>query len=358
VISDVLHKVTSRPSIGIPKEKEDDYDLVILNTGETFQRTRKLEDYNIKSKDTIILRRTGKAMFGRGLQKLNPEDVQMGDKIGQGTFGKVYHGICFGIEVAIKKLKELPDQEQINDITHEIDILSKFQIPQIVTLYGFIEDLKSKSMCLVMEFCSRGSLYHVLSSVVYDFGWDRTFKFAIEFVTGMNFLHLQNPSPIVHRDFKSLNVLVTEDWQIKLCDFGLSRRSSADELNSLKRLRSTPAWSPPELLREVEFTPSSDIYGMGVTIWEMAYRCIYGKYQRPFAEYKDIIFDYQILVQASNGKRPTLPLTLPEQLKELIEKCWDGEPQKRPTCEKILNELQQMQQEYLQNSKRWDQAKI
>jgi len=259
------------------------------------------------------------------------------------------------LPVAEAGLKELPEMEQLAEFKNEVEMLSKCHAPQIVKLYGFVES--AKTMCVVMELCSRGSLYHVMNSVVYDFGWDRTFKVGIEFTKGMEFLHGQEP-PIVHRDFKSLNVLVTDDWQIKLCDFGLSRRTTSEMLLTLRRLRSTPAWSPPELLKEVEFTLSSDVYGMGVTLWEMCYRCINGKYQRPFAEDKAIVFDYQIVVQAAAGKRPTIPASAPEKFGELIRACWEAEPTYRPECTQIRKALEAMRDDYYEHSTKWDATKI
>jgi serine/threonine protein kinase len=70
-------------------------------------------------------------------------------------------------------------------------------------------------MCIVMELCRMGSLFHVMNSDIYEIGWDRVFKFSIEMVKGISFLHSQEP-PILHRDLKSLNLLVTDSWNVKV----------------------------------------------------------------------------------------------------------------------------------------------
>jgi len=95
-----------------------------------------------------------------------------------------------------------------------------------------------------MEFCSRGSLYHVLQSDKYDIGWDKTFRFALETVKGIECLHTWDP-PIVHRDLKSLNLLVNEKWEVKVCDFGLSRFNTGSNLETLVKMRGTFAYCAP-----------------------------------------------------------------------------------------------------------------
>eukprot|EP01118_Nematostelium_gracile_P006481 TRINITY_DN2083_c0_g3_i1.p1 TRINITY_DN2083_c0_g3~~TRINITY_DN2083_c0_g3_i1.p1 ORF type:complete len:463 (+),score=107.51 TRINITY_DN2083_c0_g3_i1:68-1390(+) len=355
-IAEVISKITSRGSVNISADLVDKFDLALIS-GEELDRRKTIADYKIRTRDTLVLKRSEKSTFGPGVEVLTMDSIKLEQKIGQGTYGKVYSGLCFGTPVAIKVLKELPDQDQLNEIKHEINILSDLAntVPQIVRLYGFVE--QPKKMCIVMELCSNGSLYHVMNAISLDFGWDRTLRTAIEFTKGMKFLHSCSP-PIVHRDFKSLNILVTGDWQIKICDFGLSRRTSEDQQNTLRRLRSTAAFSPPELLNKQAFTPESDVYGMGITLWEMIHRCITGKYQRPYAEEKAIQFDYQIIVQAGNGKRPTIPSTTPDAIKDLLERCWNQEPEERPNCTQLLKELETLFEDYQNNVNRWDQVKL
>lgn len=118
-------------------------------------------------------------------------------------------------------------------------------------------------MSIVMEYCALGSLFHVMQSPTNSMGWDRVFHCAIETVKGINFLHSQN---ILHRDIKSLNILVTQSWCIKvitltkiiisflnfisfffskLCDFGVARLNNLNNLVTLRRMKTTPAWSAP-----------------------------------------------------------------------------------------------------------------
>jgi len=126
---------------------------------------------------------------------------------------------------------------------------------------------------------------------------------------------------------------------------------------TMRKLRGTAVWSPPEMLREHEYSAYSDVYSIGIIIWELNYRCIYGRYQRPFAEYKDLMFDYQIMVASSKGQRPTMPANTPPQLAELIQSCWKSEYDDRPRCETVLEQLLNIQKEYEQNPRAWDTKK-
>jgi len=192
---------------------------------------------------------------------------------------------------------------------------------------------------------------------MYDIGWDRFFTIIIQILLGVAYLHDHDP-PIVHRDLKSLNVLVTDHWEIKLCDFGVARPRTAENVETLRKLRSTPAWSAPELMHEAEYTTKSDIYGLAIVMWEMTYRCVMGRYQRPFAEYKEIMYDYQILVQASTRcLRPTVPRNCPPALQTIISRSWDLKADRRPDIPEILSQLQRLQKDYDLNPGKWDKCK-
>merc|ERR1712054_697262 len=91
------------------------------------------------------------------------------------------------------------------------------------------------SLCMVLEYCSRGSLFDCLNRVEEDITWSRVLKIASDMLKGINCLHSWKPQ-IVHRDLKSLNLLVDENWTVKVCDFGLSRftETNAATLNKLR----------------------------------------------------------------------------------------------------------------------------
>ncbi|KAH3731891.1 ankyrin repeat protein [Pelomyxa schiedti] len=235
------------------------------------------------------------------------------DKIGSGTSGKVYKALYKGNDVAVKVLKPWEDETEADEFQKEFEIMCVLHHPNIVTFFG--SSLEPK-LCMIMEFCSRGTLYDVLNNTSYDIGWDKVFKFCIEMTQGLNCLHTFSPS-ILHRDFKSLNVLVTEKWDCKVCDFGLSRfNTTGNQLATLREMRGTFPYCAPELGPDAEhpskppamFSTKCDVYSLGITFWEVFRRCIDGVYSKPW--YSEFSFpanmDFVIVIEAQKGIRPTL----------------------------------------------------
>jgi serine/threonine protein kinase len=90
--------------------------------------------------------------------------------------------------------------------------MSCIRSPYIVYFYGACLEPR---LCIVMEYCSRGSLWNVINDKSIEIDWQRVLQFSKDMTTGLKFLHTFDP-PIFHRDMKSLNLLVTEDWVVKV----------------------------------------------------------------------------------------------------------------------------------------------
>jgi serine/threonine protein kinase len=142
---------------------------------------------------------------------------------------------------------------------------------------------------MVMELCIKGSLYHVLSDPNFDLEWDRLFSFSDEMVKGIDCLHSWTPQ-VLHRDFKSLNLLVchfsfflfifwseenslclprkqkkvTDQWHLKVCDFGLARFNTDTSKETLGKMRGTFAYCAPEVYFGERFTTKSDVFSVGM----------------------------------------------------------------------------------------------
>lgn len=132
---------------------------------------------------------------------------------------------------------------------------------------------------MVMEYCPKGTLYHVMKDPNEEIGWKRVVDFftqtglqfqcinrlnAIFFsVRGIDCLHNCMP-PILHRDLKSLNILVSENWEVKVADFGLSRFNTLSNHSSLGRICGTMAYCAPEVYKGERFGVKSDIYSLGI----------------------------------------------------------------------------------------------
>lgn len=152
------------------------------------------------------------------------EEIVLGEVIGHGAFATVYRGHCRGQDVAVKKLvtqNGLPMAEKsVRDFASEVALLQQLHHPNIITLVGTCID----PIALLTEFCHRGNLFVVLNETnkYPELAWERKLSFALGLAEGMHYLHTRDPI-LIHRDLKSLNVLINRDWRVKVTDFGLSR---------------------------------------------------------------------------------------------------------------------------------------
>jgi len=273
------------------------------------------------------------------------------EELGSGAAGKVYKGLYKSKTVAVKVLKELKDGGEIEDFKKELEIMTKIRDPHMVFFYGVT--IKHK-MCMVMELCARKSLFHVLNREGLKIGWPQALEWGAQAAAGTACLHRNN---IVHRDLKSLNLLVTETWIIKVADFGLARFNNDGNMETLNKMRGTMAYCPPEAYFAQAFNYKSDVYSLAVILWELVNRCIKSKYEAPFSEYKNLTMDFQIIIQvAKSHLRPTIPATCPAEVRSLIETCWTFEREKRPDASDVQNQLRDLIALYETKVADWDKT--
>jgi len=303
-------------------------------------------------------------MINKGEWKIDESALEFLQLLGTGSAGDVYKGrytvnVTEGgktqkviIPVAIKILK-LSAGKELDAFQLEFKVISAIQSPYIVKLYGAVPSEKLK---MVMEICTRGSLYGLLNSQQWHIGWEEFFIFAEQMFRGLIVIHTHKPQ-ILHRDLKSLNVLVSEDWICKLCDFGLARFDTGGNMETLSKLRGTFAYSAPEVYFGERYSDKSDIYSMGILLWEMLYRVINQEYQRPYEEFPRLKLDWQIIHKtATENLRPTMPPSTPVPLATLIRQCIVKDQAGRPDAKEVLQELSQLHAQYRHSRMEWDAA--
>jgi len=289
--------------------------------------------------------------------EVNASELQFTTRLGEGTSAQVFRGTYRSQDVAIKVLKEKAEAKVLEEFQKEFEIMSSLRSPYVVFFYGATTQ---PSLCMVLEFCAKGALYDVLNDMKEDITWSIVFKAAIDTIKGLLCLHNWKPQ-IVHRDMKSLNLLVDENWAVKVSDFGTSRFTSGTgvDLSTLGKLRGTYAYCAPEVYFGKNFTPKSDIYSFGIILWEMAFRCMTGTYEQPFSEFKQIVFDFQIIIQsAKKDARPTIPANCPQAYVDLVNRCWHKDPDSRPTTEEVLQQLKEVENVYNANKAAWDSLRV
>jgi len=148
------------------------------------------------------------------------DEVTIGECIGSGLFGKVFEGKYARAPVAIKQLSGDMSTKAMRELKMEAAVMANLRSPFIVQFYGICFD--KPHYLLLMEFMPRGSLYSVLNNDALSLPWSERLVWAQDVASGVCFLHARRPV-ILHRDLKSLNVLVTNEGRCKLTDFGLAQ---------------------------------------------------------------------------------------------------------------------------------------
>ncbi len=247
-------------------------------------------------------------------------------ELGKGGFGTVYLATRRFNQVAVKKLNNAMSAEASREFELEATMMARLRSPDIIQFYGYCI---SPHYCLVMEYMANGSLFQVLHGKTIDLSWPQKIRIATEMACGLAFLHREG---ILHRDIKSLNVLLDENLHAKLTDFGLSRiKYESQSLATVQQSAGTLAWMAPELFkRKAQYTKKSDVYSYGVTVWEMA------THQIPFS---DAVNPALIAAWVSEGKREEIPVECPTKLASLIEACWAPDPDTRPAAEEVVTFL-------------------
>ncbi|KAG4180560.1 hypothetical protein ERO13_A10G172600v2 [Gossypium hirsutum] len=262
------------------------------------------------------------------------EDLTIGDQIGQGSCGTVYHGLWFESEVAVKVFsKQEYADDVINAFREEVSLMKRLRHPNVLLFMGVV--VSSQRLCIVTEFLPRGSLFQLLQRNTTKLGWRRRVSMALDIARGMNYLHNCNP-PIIHRDLKSSNLLVDKNWTVKVGDFGLSRLKHKTYLTT-KSGKGTPQWMAPEVLRSEPSDEKSDVYSFGVILWELATEKIPWEKHNAMQLVAAVGFMNQSL---------EIPKELDPRWASIIEICWNSDPKSRPTFQELLNKLRDLQRQY------------
>ncbi|XP_019186329.1 PREDICTED: probable protein kinase At2g41970 [Ipomoea nil] len=213
------------------------------------------------------------------LDELNSLTNNFGQEalVGEGSYGRVFSAtLSTGELVAIKKLDTSSTSEPDSDFAAQLSMVSRLKCDHFATLLGYC--LEEDNRILVYEFATLGSLHDVLhgrkgvqgASPGPALTWGQRVKIAFGAAKGLEFLHEKNQPPIVHRDVRSSNVLLFDDFNAKIADFNLTNQSSdtAARLHST-RVLGTFGYHAPEYAMTGQITQKSDVYSFGVVLLEL-----------------------------------------------------------------------------------------
>uniref|UniRef100_A0A6B2L155 Non-specific protein-tyrosine kinase n=1 Tax=Arcella intermedia TaxID=1963864 RepID=A0A6B2L155_9EUKA len=266
-----------------------------------------------------------------------PFDLQISEitilknkKLGAGAYGEVHMGICRGFEVAVKTLKNMHfDPGLVEGFKRECIIMRNLVHANILLFMGAC--LEHNHYYLVTELAPRGSLDGYLhrkedEPAKEKLNFLRKMSISHEVAQGMNWLHKQN---LLHLDLKPANLLLMEDWTVKIADFGLSRLQPKND-QDIGTVGGTLLYMAPESFNiKPLITVKCDVYAYGIILWEILTE------RYPYDQkYKSLYLLQKAVKDAS--ERPEITEAIPRSLADLMQMCWHPNPDKRLTFAEIL----------------------
>ena len=225
------------------------------------------------------------------------------------------------MEVAVKKFDEESISFNSDEFQNELALMSVVRHENIVHSIGSCEE--PENIYIVLELFKKGSIKTLFQT--YNLHLPLIIHLALGAAKGMNYLHQLG---IIHRDLKCGNLLISDDWNSKVADFGLSRITDF----RMTRGVGTPIYTAPEILKGNKYSQKADIYSFAFVLWELYTQ------QVPF---HDIPVVDAAIRACDENLRPKIPDDC--IYKDLIELCWQHDPDVRPNFNEIVNILTQIQ---------------
>ncbi|KAL5703516.1 hypothetical protein ACHQM5_022054 [Ranunculus cassubicifolius] len=298
------------------------------------------------------------AAFEKPLRKLTFADLQEATNnfhndsmIGSGGFGDVYRAqLKDGSVVAVKKLIQVSGQGD-REFTAEMETIGKIKHRNLVPLLGYCK--VGEERLLVYEYMRFGSLEDILHDrrkAGIKLNWAARRKIAIGSARGLAFLHHNCIPHIIHRDMKSSNVLLDENLEARVSDFGMARMMSAMDTHlSVSTLAGTPGYVPPEYYQSFRCSTKGDVYSYGVVLLEL----LTGRTPTDSIDFGDNnlvgwvkqhaklkisdVFDPELMKED-----PSLEIELLQHLKVACA-CLDDRPWRRPTMIQVMAMFKEIQ---------------
>ncbi|RGB24333.1 kinase-like domain-containing protein [Rhizophagus diaphanus] len=179
---------------------------------------------------------------------------------------------------------------------------------------------------LVMQYASEGDLHKYLQKKFTEINWEQKISILYDISLGLQNIHRTN---FIHRDLHSGNILVDIPSYYETCkigDLGLSRH--ANGTLSDNEIYGVVPYIAPEIFKGSAFSKESDIYSLGMIMWELTTGC------KPFT---DVEHDHSLIFNILDGARPEITEDTPECYTNLMKSCWDSDPTKRPSIFEICN---------------------
>ncbi|XP_029300823.1 LOW QUALITY PROTEIN: BDNF/NT-3 growth factors receptor-like [Cottoperca gobio] len=283
------------------------------------------------------------------VQHIKRHNIVLKRELGEGAFGKVFLAECYNLtpdqeklHVAVKTLKEANESGRA-DFYREAELLTNLQHEHIVTFYGVC--VESDPLIMVFEYMKHGDLNKFLRShgpdavlmadgqhsIQVELTQSQMLHIAQQIAAGMVYLASQH---FVHRDLATRNCLVGENLLVKIGDFGMSRDVYSTDYYRVGGHTMLPIrWMPPESIMYRRFTTESDVWSLGVVLWEIF---TYGK--QPWYQ----LSNNEVIECITQGRVLQRPRSCPKEVYDLMLGCWQREPYMRLNIKEIHSMLQSL----------------
>uniref|UniRef100_A0A3B3ZEJ5 Tyrosine-protein kinase receptor n=1 Tax=Periophthalmus magnuspinnatus TaxID=409849 RepID=A0A3B3ZEJ5_9GOBI len=296
-------------------------------------------------------RNSGSILKSDTVQHIKRHNIVLKRELGEGAFGKVFLAECYSltpdqdkIHVAVKQTLKEASESGRADFYREAELLTNLQHEHIVTFYGVC--VESDPLIMVFEYMKHGDLNKFLShgpdailmadgqhSILVELTQSQMLHIAQQIAAGMVYLASQH---FVHRDLATRNCLVGENLLVKIGDFGMSRDVYSTDYYRVGGHTMLPIrWMPPESIMYRRFTTESDVWSLGVVLWEIF---TYGK--QPWYQLSNN--ELQVIECITQGRVLQRPRTCPKEVYDLMLGCWHREPYMRLNIREIHALLQSL----------------
>lgn len=285
--------------------------------------------------------------------EIDPSKLEIRYLVAQGTYGTVYRGTYNSRDVAVKLLDWGEDGmasaaetaalrvsfKQEVSVWHKLDHnnvtkfvgasmgTSQLKIPSKNPSDGYTS-LPSRACCVLVDFVSGGTLKNYLyKNRKKKLAFKVVVQLALDLARGLSYLHSKK---IVHRDVKAENMLLDPQRTLKIADFGVAR-VEAQNPKDMTGETGTLGYMAPEVLDGKPYNRKCDVYSFGICLWE-TYCCD--------LPYSDLSFAEVSHAVVRQNLRPEIPRCCPSSLANIMKRCWDANPEKRPEMDEVVRLLE------------------
>ncbi|KAK7243869.1 hypothetical protein RIF29_38682 [Crotalaria pallida] len=291
---------------------------------------------------------TNKSVIERNLRNFTFKELveatsNFREELGRGSCSIVYKGTIEMTSVAIKKLDKL-FQESDKEFKTEVNVIGQTHHRNLVRLIGYCNE--GQHRILVYEFLTNGTLANFLFTHLKP-NWKQRIHIALGIARGLVYLHEECCTQIIHCDIKPQNILLDDDYNARISDFGLAKLLSIYQSRTETGIRGTKGYVAPDWFRSVPVTTKVDTYSFGVLLLEII--CCRKNVDKEFAnEEKGILIDWaydcfkmkRLDILLENDSEAANDMRSFERFVMIAIWCIQEDPSRRPTMNKVMHMLE------------------